>query len=197
MGCNLQNDIHKRNLPHLYFPDGKYFITYRLANTFHSDKPFRIKTSQPNCDSEKFKTQFIEYDTLLDSAKNYEKYLKEKQYADICKDTIHYPDGKDYKLICYCIMPNHIHLIFELLPGNKGIGKIMQSVKGISAKRCNLLIGREGNFWQDESYDRWIRDDKELYYFIRYILLNPVNAGLLQDWKDWEYTFCNPRYLVL
>jgi REP element-mobilizing transposase RayT len=155
------------------------------------------KTSQLNWDHEKFKTQFIEYDKALDLGNHCENYLKQNAFADICKNTIHYPDGKDYKLISYCIMPNHIHLIFDLLPENKGIGKIMQSVKGISAKQCNLLLGRKGNFWQDESYDRWIRDDKELFYFIRYILLNPVNAGLVKDWKEWEYTFCKPSYLVL
>ena len=81
-------------------------------------------------------------------------------------------------------MPNHIHLIFDLLPENKEVGIIMQSVKGISAKRCNLLLGKTGNFWQDESYDRWIRDDIELFYFIKYILMNPVNAGLVSDWKE-------------
>ena len=193
----MQNDIHKRNLPHLYFPDGKYFITYRLANSFQTNKSIMTKTSQLNWDHEKFKTQFIEYDKALDLGNHCENYLKQNAFADICKNTIHYPDGKDYKLISYCIMPNHIHLIFDLLPENKGIGKIMQSVKGISAKQCNLLLGRKGNFWQDESYDRCIRDDKELFYFIRYILLNPVNAGLVKDWKEWEYTFCKPSYLVL
>jgi REP element-mobilizing transposase RayT len=73
----------------------------------------------------------------------------------------------------------------------------MQSIKGISAKRCNLLLGRKGNFWQDESYDRWVRDDKELFYFIRYILLNPVSAGLVNTWDEWENSFCDPNYLVL
>jgi REP element-mobilizing transposase RayT len=73
----------------------------------------------------------------------------------------------------------------------------MQSIKGISAKRCNLLLGRKGNFWQDESYDRWVRDDKELFYLIRYILLNPINAGLVDTWDKWENSFCSPNYLVL
>lgn len=92
---------------------------------------------------------------------------------------------------------NHIHLVFELLPPNKGISKIMQSIKGVSAKESNIILNRTGKFWQDESYDRWIRTDIELYFITRYVLLNPVNAALVTNWHDWEYTYCHPQYLVL
>ena len=94
-------------------------------------------------------------------------------------------------------MPNHIHLVFELLKENKGISKIMQSIKRISARKSNLILNRSGKFWQDESYDRLVRDDKELYFVIRYILMNPVNAGLTKEWSDWKHTYCRPEYLVL
>jgi hypothetical protein len=70
----------------------------------------------------------------------------------------------------------------------------MQSIKRISAKECNQILNRQGSFWQDESYDRWVRDEKELYFVIRYVLLNPVNAGLVVDWK---YSYCHRDYLIL
>jgi REP element-mobilizing transposase RayT len=133
----------------------------------------------------------------LDSGECGINYLKQIEIANVCKSTIHFPDNKEYKLLSYCIMPNHVHLVFELLQGNKGISKIMQSVKGISAFECNKILFRKGKFWQDESFDRWVRDDKELFFIIRYILLNPVKAGLVKNWYEWENTYCHPDYIAL
>ena len=192
--------FHRRNLPHLYTKDGIYFITFRLADSIPSDKVAEIKAANDKAeqmDDEKFKRLLKKYDKILDSAVLGKKYLAVPRIAEICKYTLHYPDGKDYKLICYCIMPNHIHLVILLLSGNKGISKIMQSIKRISARKSNLVLNRTGKFWQDESYDRLVRDDKELYFIIKYVLLNPVNAGLVQNWTDWKYTYCIPNYVVL
>ncbi len=192
--------IHRRNLPHLYFQDGTYFITYRLADTLPSSKVAEIKASLKAAalsDDPKSRKAFKKYDELLDKCIRGEKYLNNPNIASICQDTLHYPDGKDYFLICYCIMPNHVHLVFELLENNRGISKIMQSIKRVSAHRSNLLLNREGAFWQDESYDRLIRDKRELYYVIRYVLMNPVGAGLVENWTDWKYTYCHPNYIVI
>jgi REP element-mobilizing transposase RayT len=194
----MQEHFHRRNLPHLYFSDGFYFITYRLNNSLPVDK---IKQMLSNgfekWEFEKFFRLFEKYDKLLNSNEFNINYLLQDEIADICSQTLHYPDGTEYRLICYCIMPNHIHLVFELLPGNKGISKIMQSIKRISARKCNLELNLTGNFWQDESYDRWIRDEKELYYVIRYVLLNPVTAGFEDNWQDWKNTYCNSNYIIL
>ena len=189
--------LHKRNLPHLYFSDGMYFVTYLLKNTIPAEMLKAIHTGLKNIDSKKYERIIQKYDTVLDSGEYGQNHLLEKEIAEICSETLHYPDGKDYELICYTIMPNHVHLVFELLPGNKGISKIMQSIKRISARKANIILKREGLFWQDESFDRWIRDDKELYFVIKYVLLNPVKAGLVKDWKDWEFTYCNKNYQIL
>ncbi len=189
--------LHRRNLPHLYFNDGMYFITYRLKNSIPVEMLNQIHSDLKNIDSKKYKRIIQKYDSVLDSGEFGKNYLQIKEIAEICKTTLHYPDGKDYKLICYTIMQNHIHLVFELLPGNKGISKIMQSIKRISARKSNLFLEREGSFWQDESFDRWIRDEKELYFVIWYVLLNPVKAGLVNEWHEWEHTYCHPDFLVL
>ena len=185
-----EKHFHRRNLPHLYFSDGIYFITYRLADSLPSDKVAKVKAvilDKKLDDSEKFKRLLEKFDKILDSNVHGHKYLANPVIAEICKYSLHYLDGNDYKLICYCIMPNHIHLVFELIERNKGITKIMQSIKRTSARKCNLALIRNGKFWQDESYDRLVRDDKELYFIIKYILMNPVNAGLVENWNDWKF----------
>ena len=192
--------FHRRNLPHLYFSDGIYFVTYRLVDTLPSDKVAEVKEVIDDRiieDREKFKRLLKKYDKILDRGLSGKKHLANSEIAEICKNSLHYPDGKEYKLICYCIMPNHIHLVFKLLKANRGISKILQSIKRTSARKSNLVLNRNGKFWQDESYDRLVRDDKELYFIIKYVLMNPVNAGLVENWNEWNYTYCRPEYLVL
>lgn len=196
----MNENIKRRNLPHLYFNDGIYFITARLANTIPLDKlkDIHIQSASINAKNfSKFKNHFLQYDSFLDGFLEEFAVLNKPECADIIKNCLHYPDGKEYKLVCYTIMPNHFHLVFELLEKNKGISKIMQSIKGISAIRINKLFNKTGKFWQDESYDRLIRDDIEFYFVVRYVLLNPVKAGLVDDWKNWEHTYCHPMHVVL
>jgi REP element-mobilizing transposase RayT len=94
-------------------------------------------------------------------------------------------------------MPNHIHVVFELVNQKKSIGDIMGAIKRNSAKDANKILNHKGAFWQAESFDRLVRDEKELYFIIKYVLLNSVNAGLVTDWNEWKYTYCHPDYLVL
>ena len=190
--------FHRRNLPHLYFNDGLYFITFRLADSlpigFIKQLHAELKNS---CEALNIKEKkiFKKYDELLDKTYEGMKYLSIAEVAEIVRQTIHYEDGKDIKVICYCIMPNHVHLVFELLKNNRGISKIMQSIKRVSARRSNEFLKREGKFWQDESFDRWVRNDKELFNIINYVLENPVRAGLVKIWEDWKYTYIRKEYL--
>jgi REP element-mobilizing transposase RayT len=195
-----EKHFHRRNLPHLYFNEGTYFITYRLADSLPNEKIIEITKaieSDLNNSAEDFERLLKKYDDLLDSGLYGSKHLLDPRVAEICKYTLQFPDQKDYKLICYCIMHNHIHLVFELIEGNRGISKIMQSIKRTSARKCNLVLNQTGKFWQDENYDRFVRDDKELYFIIQYVLMNPINARLVENWNDWKYTYCHPNYVVL
>jgi hypothetical protein len=57
----------------------------------------------------------------------------------------------------------------------------MHSWKSFSAKVANKLLGREGEFWQDDYYDRLIRDSKDLARTVQHVRDNPLKAGLV-DW---------------
>jgi len=190
--------FHRRNLPHIYGELGIYFLTYHLANSIPLVILQKLKSEQSDpTTNPKSKRVFQKYDNLLDSGEFGIKYLSDPKIAEVVKKTIHFTDGKDYKLICYCIMPNHVHLVFELLEGNKGISKIMQSMKRISARESNTLLKRDGKFWQDESFDRLVRNNKELELIIRYVLLNSVKAGLVKKWNQWKNTYCHPDYICV
>lgn len=108
-------------------------------------------------------------------------------------------------------MPNHVHLLFDLylqsekIPieeeatdkNYKQIYDIMQLIKGGSAFEINKILERSGRLWQAESYDRYVRNVKELQNIIRYIANNPKKAGLVNHWRDFSFTYIREDYQYL
>lgn len=91
-------------------------------------------------------------------------------------------------------MPNHGHLVCAPLKNPEGtyfsLAKIMHSLKRYTAYEANQILGRSGAFWQHENYDHYVRDEAELERIIKYVINNPVKAGLVDDWKSWKWTYC-------
>ena len=120
-------------------------------------------------------------------------------------------------------MPNHVHIVFKLLDDcveetlvskdnrmgkrtedrstaayyNYELAKILREIKGSTARDSNKVLKQTGAFWQHESYDHVVRDDKELENIIRYVLNNPLKAGLIDKWEKWKWSYCSPRLLPL
>ena len=83
-------------------------------------------------------------------------------------------------------MSNHVHV---LLRAHKPVREVTRAVKKTSAKQANLMLGRSGTpFWQDESYDHWVRDGEEFNRIVRYIEWNPVRAGLVESVDQWQWS---------
>lgn len=208
--------FHRRNLPHLQPLGGTFFVTYNLADAipkrifdkwridYEIQKKQIIQTSD-NVEKELdtlHKRNFVERDNFLDSANEGGHYLKNGELAQIVKDSIHFWDGKKIDLICYCIMSNHVHLVFGLFDKKetenpKYLEDIMHSIKQFSAKKCNAFLQRTGIFWQHESYDRLIRNDEELLRIILYVINNPVKAKLCENPFDWKWTYLNERFKLV
>lgn len=92
-----------------------------------------------------------------------------------------------YALHAYVIMPNHLHIIWTPAVS---MSRILQWFKGVTAYRAKRLLRLNGKeaFWQIESYDRWIRSDRELQKIIRYVEFNPVKAGLANSIEEWPWS---------
>lgn len=91
---------------------------------------------------------------------------------------------KFYTLIAAIVMPDHVHLL--LTPtGGYTISRIMKGIKGTSARELNLKRGTSGSIWQDESFDRIIRDQNELDEKLNYMMNNPAKRGLTDN--PWYY----------
>ena len=72
----------------------------------------------------------------------------------------------------------------------------MQDIKKFTAREANKVLDRKGKFWQHESYDHVVRDQKELREIVKYILNNPVKAGLCEDIDKWKWNYFNPKYFI-
>jgi REP-associated tyrosine transposase len=69
------------------------------------------------------------------------------------------------------------------------LSQITNGVKGVSARDANRILGRVGKkFWQDESFDHWVRNAKQFDRIRAYIEWNPVAAGLVRRPEDWRWS---------
>jgi REP element-mobilizing transposase RayT len=73
---------------------------------------------------------------------------------------------------------------------------ILQNLKKYTAVKCNQILKHSGKFWQHESYDHVVRDTKQLNKIVKYIIYNPVKAGLVPNSNDWPYAYYNPSLMI-
>ena len=208
-----KQDFYRRHLPHLQLPNQTYFVTWLLNGALprytirrivkqnlgernQLDKVFLESTELNRLIQSNY---FNEFDQKLNHVVKGSHYLRKSVIAEIVSNSLHYWDNKRIDLICYCIMSNHVHVLFSLYETNEDGEKnymidIVESIKKFSARECNKILGKKGPFWQHESYDRLIRDREELYRTIIYILENPVQAGYCKSRSEYKWSYIKPEY---
>jgi REP element-mobilizing transposase RayT len=111
--------------------------------------------------------------------------LRDPRIGELMAGALRLWDGKRYRLVAWCVMPNHVLVLFRLLPGYE-LAAVMRSWKSYTARMANRILGGSGMFWQREYYDRLIRNEEEFERAIRYVMSNPERAGL----RDWRWVWC-------
>lgn len=127
-------------------------------------------------------------DWELDRAATGPRWLQDEGVAQCVADALRY--GEQclglYRLRAWVLMVNHVHVL--IYPAAK-LARITKAIKNFSARRANAILERTGQpFWQDESYDHWVRSLEELKKIVRYIEDNPVRAGLVNRAEDWRWS---------
>jgi len=218
-------EFYRRYLPHWQPPDATLFVTFRLAGSLpqivieelrNGREAAKRKLAQITDRIQREKQDYIDerssfgrWDEALDRNPRGPHWLGQPEIAEIVAEALQYRDGKVYDLLAYCIMPNHVHVVFVVgrtaspsyegsrnaIPANSDpipLQTIMQSLKRHTARQANLKLGRQGTFWQEENYDHVPRDSRELERIVQYVLNNPVKAGLVDRWEDWRWSYCRP-----
>lgn len=208
-------EYYWRNLPHFLPLGNKFFITTRLVDSipleiiqkFELENQIAIKLIEENYKNlderkteigKQWKRNFATFDKYIDNYQGGNHWLKQNEIAEIVSESLHYWHKKRYDLIAFTIMSNHIHLLIDTWDSENyatSVTAIMQSIKRHTSRQSNILLKREGQFWQHESYDHLVRNEKEFKNIIHYIAQNPVKADLVIDWRKYPHTFINENYL--
>ena len=170
-------------LPHLDQPSLYQSITFRLHDSVPEQVIQRWKQEvhwQAHLPSESpavraLRRKIVEYE----DAGHGECWLFREEIAELVENALFYFDGKRYRLIAWCIMPNHVHVLIETFV-RYPLDKVLHSWKSYTAQEANNLLNRSGPFWARDYYDRYIRDDKHFRQTVAYIDQNPVKAKLVK-----------------
>ena len=212
---------YRRNLPHIQPPGATFFITFNLTGSIprhiiqrYITEKRKLETAeqitfkQKQNSREKKLEWFRKFEETLDQANNGPVWLRNEKIAKLVSESLHHLNGKVYSLISYCIMANHVHVVFTPLKiqpsviddkqtniiSYHSLSSIMHSLKSYTAQKANQILGRSGAFWQEESYDHCIRNPDELHRIITYVLNNPVKIGLVKKWKEWKWNYLSKTY---
>jgi putative transposase len=172
---------YHRRPPHVDAIGRPIFLTWRLYDSLPTHRIF------PK-DSLNSGQAFAVMDRLLDETRSGAFHLRQPAIAEMIVEALHYNAEilGHYQLHAFVIIPNHVHL---LATPAIALPLLMRSLKGITAKRANAMLELTGRpFWQEESYDHVVRNDREFERIRNYIEQNPVRAGLVSEASEFQWS---------
>ena len=196
---NAIDAYNSRNYPHWELHSVVYHACYRLADSVPMEMQRHWieerkqiqgtckKEQRPLTEDEMKRLQYLYTDRI-------ERYLdvgygscvlQKPQAAAIVRGSLEYYNRIKYLLHAWCIMPNHVHVVFQALADHSHT-EIIHGWKSFTAHAINKQLGMQGALWQSDCYNHIIRTEKEYYQQIRYVWNNPLKAGHVKwEWK-WK-----------
>ena len=113
--------------------------------------------------------------------------LESRVLASCVEEVLWLGHGERFVLDAYVIMPDHVHVLLRPMTGWT-LARILQGIKGYSARQINAILGRKGAVWQKESFDHLIRHEEDWLDKLNYIHMNPVTAGLVDRPEDYPFS---------
>lgn len=162
-------------LPHYDNDEVYQFITFRLHDAVPKNQLYKWKDElslygKPDKNDK-------DYIILEKKILNYEDsgygecYLKNPLIYKLVQDALEIFNKKRYNLIEWIIMPNHVHVLIKPVQGFS-LPKIVHSWKSYTAKKANMILSREGKFWMEDYFDRFIRSEEHFIFAMNYIKNN-------------------------
>ena len=167
---------HSRGyIPHFNSPETIQHVVFRTADSL----PSSLMDSLPVSAKERARN----IDKILDQGLG-KASLTTGRAGQIIEGALLHFDRARYRLLAWCIMPNHVHVVIEQSNGF-GLGGVIHSWKRFSAREINRLNKDAGKFWATDYFDRFIRDEDHFAKTIGYVERNPVKAGLCITPEAW------------
>lgn len=174
---------HQRGyLPHRDAPGLIQFVTFRLHDSFPAARRGEWEALLRIEDNRQRRARLEQY---LDRGFG-PCWLGQAKIATLAEGALWHFDHERYDLLAWVIMPNHVHALVQTR--HTPLAHVLQSWKRFIAREANLLLGREGSFWEREYWDTYMRDEAQLIKAQNYIDQNPVKAGLVREAKAWRWS---------
>lgn len=183
------------HLPHWTQRGATYAITFRLADSLpvHLHQEWKTDIDKARLlkrpgkklpiplEHKEFQKLFSKkFEAALDAGHG-ECWLRREEIAEVVANALKHFDGERYRLLAWCVMPNHVHAVLQPMADHP-LSEILHSWKSFTARKANEILQREGPFWQGESYDHLVRDETDLENQVEYVMRNPEVAGL-ENWR--------------
>ena len=111
--------------------------------------------------------------------------FRDPQFSQLMSDSLLHFQGQRHFTACFVVMPNHVHAVMQPIDGYE-LEECLQRIKQFVSLRVNRALRQGGALWEEESFDRIVRDEEHLWNVVQYIGRNPRNAGLPVDqWVRW------------
>lgn len=91
------------------------------------------------------------------------------------------------KILAYCIMPDHYHLLLKIIEYNS-LPKYINKIEASYTRFFNIKYERKGPLWQSDYRAVLVRNNEQLLHLSRYIHLNPTTSNLVQRPEEWIYS---------
>jgi REP element-mobilizing transposase RayT len=176
--------FYRRNLPHWHPEYKALFVTWRLHGSLPTQLWKSLREEKKLSPGKSF--HFV--DRALDAGSAGPLWLNDPRVAAYMVRALR--RGAEelalFDLHAFVVMANHVHV---LLTPKVPLARITRGLKRFTAARANQILRRTGmRFWQEESFDHWVRDETEFYRVMNYIERNPVKAGLVGKPEDWPWS---------
>ncbi len=178
-------------IPHLEDPSKVQLITWRTEDSLPKHLPSELEHELSLLpEGEKKRQKAVRAERILNKGLG-QCELKDPQIGGIVRDALLFGNGTDYDLLAWVVMPNHVHVLAHLSPGND-LARQLQRWKSFTSHEINRALERTGPFWAREYFDRFIRNEEHLNRALEYIENNPVTAGLCSSPGEWLLSSATP-----
>ena len=188
---------YSRHMPHWRFEGACYFTTFRLNDSIPATSVKELNaelkvwkeriaacggklSEDANLEWTKFqRSRLLKLEMLTDQGHG-ECLFRDSKWRSIVADALHHFQAIRCEMLAFVIMPNHVHALCRPMGSHK-LENLTGSWKRHSAERINHALGKRGALWQQETFDRIIRDSEHYQRVVRYIARNPIKAHIRED----------------
>jgi hypothetical protein len=193
---DLPISVYRRHLPHWRQDGATYAVTFRQSDSIpqrqlRALQRWRAIWERHNPEP---RSEFAWNQFAKTFARKTERWLdkgygscvfREPRYSEWMSNSLRFFQDQHYFTSCFVVMPNHVHAVIRPMAGFD-IQDCLQRMKQFVSKQIHKELKQHGALWEEESYDRIVRDEEHLWNIVQYIGRNPRNAGIpAAQWVRW------------